>query len=242
MIASFPMYLRDETRAAYDRFWSGIAARLPSGIEAPNSLQHNSNVWDQWQSPDLLLSQTCGLPYRTVLHDKVSLIGTPDYRLPGCPAGYYNSVLVMHRDKATSDPTIWAREVLATNDKHSESGWASAQRHMSSFDMCFEAVWISGSHRASAKGVAAGIAGIAAIDAQTWRMIQRWDEWSKKLVEVARTAPTPGLPLITAYTQHTELLFNAVSRQIEALNPNDRALLDLHGFTAIPKDAYLAVK
>lgn len=241
MIASLPMYLRDENRAAYDRFWQGIAARLGPDLSAPLSLQYEEDVWHQWQSPDLLLSQTCGLPFRSALHDKVSLIGTPDYRLPGCPPGYYNSVLVMHHKSASSDPTSWVRKTFAANNQHSESGWAAPQRHMSAFGMSFETVWISGSHRASAKAVAVEMAGIAAIDAQTWRMIQRWDDWSKNLIEVARTTPTPGLPLITAYTEHRDALFQAVRTQIEALDRKDRAVLDLHDFVAIPKYAYLAI-
>ncbi len=241
MIASLPMYLRDENRAAYDRFWQGIATRLGSGLAAPTLLQHDEDVWHQWMSPDLLLSQTCGLPFRSALHDKVSLIGTPDYRLPGCPPGYYNSVLVMHRKSASSDPLSWARRTFAANDKLSESGWAAPQRHMSAFDMSFETVWISGSHRASAKAVAVEMAGIAAIDAQTWRMIQRWDDWSKNLIEVVRTTPTPGLPLISAYPEHKDVLFHAVRTQIEALDRKDRAVLDLHDLVAIPKDAYLAL-
>ena len=77
MIASLGMYDRAEAQPANDRFWAlirdGMRAR---GLAAPDSLTRGAGAyWDAWQSPDLILSQTCGFPYRAKLHDKVTLIG-----------------------------------------------------------------------------------------------------------------------------------------------------------------------
>ena len=109
MIASLPMYDRPETRGPYDRLWARIrdelkllwADRPETGYPLPEALTHNGDPWDHWQDPDLVLSQTCGLPYRSVLHPNVTLIGTPDYGLAGCPPGYYHSVFIARDPDAT---------------------------------------------------------------------------------------------------------------------------------------------
>ena len=83
MIASLPMYDWAEIKPVTDRLWTGIRDRLrAAGIEAPNELTRGIDMWDSWHDPDLLVSQTCGFPYRTKLHDKVTLVGTPDFALP----------------------------------------------------------------------------------------------------------------------------------------------------------------
>ena len=95
MIAALPMYDRPETASANDRLWALIHEALGEG---PKHLTREGDLWDIWTAPDLLLAQTCGLPYRARLHDRVTLVGTPDYGLPDLPAGYYQSVLIARAD------------------------------------------------------------------------------------------------------------------------------------------------
>mgnify|MGYP000341917737 CR=1 FL=1 len=96
MIASLMMYLRPETAAATARYWAlirdGLRAR---GVAAPEGLDNAREEFAVWKAPDLTLSQTCGMPYRLWLHDRVTLIGTPDFAVEGCPPGYYHSVFVV---------------------------------------------------------------------------------------------------------------------------------------------------
>ena len=94
MIASLSMYDRPETAAANDRLWGRIREILGFG---PAQLDRETPDWDAWLDEGLLLSQTCGLPYRSRLHDKVQLIATPDYGLDGAAPGYYYSVFVARR-------------------------------------------------------------------------------------------------------------------------------------------------
>ena len=243
------MYDRPETRAAYDRLWTRIRSELTllwmdlpqAGYPLPERLTHDGDPWDHWRDPGLVLSQTCGLPFRSVLHPNVTLIGTPDYGLPGCRPGYYNSVLVMQTKKARSDPTDWTGLTLAVNDTRSQSGWAAPLSFMQSLGLSFAGTRPSGSHQNSARAVADGEADIAAIDAQTWRMIQRWDAWSATLSEVARTPETPGLPLISGQPDGRNDLHFATSQTLANLPPEDAAALDIKGLVTISKDAYLAV-
>jgi hypothetical protein len=68
VIAALPMYDRPETRAATDRFWELTRDALSlRGIDAPEALTRDRDPWDIWQAPDLVLAQTCGLPYRSGL-------------------------------------------------------------------------------------------------------------------------------------------------------------------------------
>ncbi|HHC29138.1 MAG TPA: hypothetical protein ENK80_01020, partial [Rhodobacterales bacterium] len=94
MIAAFPMYDRPETAAAHDRLWAGVRERLPM---APRRLSraYDDDLWGLWESPDLLLGVSCGLPLRDRLAGRVRLVGSLVNDLPGCPRGHYFSRIVI---------------------------------------------------------------------------------------------------------------------------------------------------
>jgi ABC-type phosphate/phosphonate transport system substrate-binding protein len=241
VIAALPMYERAETRAATDRLWSAIAARLrDAGLDAPAALTRAADAWELWQSPDLLLAQTCGLPFRAHLHRRVALVGTPDYGLPGCPPGYYRSVIVV-RAAGAAPGRVPEAPRLAFNDPLSQSGWAAALDWASARGLHFSALVETGAHAASAAAVAEGRADIAAIDAVTWRLLRRYDPAASGLRELARTAPVPGLPLITARGRDAPALAQAVAGAVAGLDGADRAALGLFGLVRIPTGAYLAL-
>ena len=241
MIAALPMYDRAETRAAIDRLWSAIASRLrAAGIDAPAGLTRGADAWELWQSPDLLLAQTCGLPFRAHLHRRVALVGTPDYGLPGCPPGYYRSVIVARAADAAPGRAP-ERPRLAYNDALSQSGWAAALDWATAQGLRFSALVETGAHAASAAAVAGGQADIAAIDAVTWRLLRRHDPAAAGLRELARTAPVPGLPLITARGRDTRAIAQAVTGAVAGLDRADRAALGLVGLAQIPAGEYLAL-
>lgn len=224
MIASLPMYDRPDLAASYDALWAGIRGAYPGDL--PEKLTRGGDPWGQWQSPDLAFSQTCGLPYRMALHEITDLIGTPDYGLPGCPPGYYRSVIVA-RDAA-------AGPVLAVNDARSQSGWAAAVAH----GAAFQRVQITGGHAASAAAVAQGAADFAFVDAVSWRAI---GADHPALEVIGETEPTPGLPYITRKGGDAAGLAAAAEAAIAALAPEDRAATGLIGLARIPRSAYLAL-
>ncbi len=120
MIASLIMYQRPQLVEAHSRFWQLIRNNLrDAGLDSPELLSQDAEEFMVWKHPDLVLSQTCGMPYRTWLHDSVELVGTPDYGLMGCPPGYYRSALVARRD----DPREEIAEFrTSTFDKTCEFG------------------------------------------------------------------------------------------------------------------------
>lgn len=241
MLAALPMYDRPETTAATDRYWGLIRDGLRDrGIDAPDALSRAGDLWTLWQSPDLLLAQTCGLPFRTRLHDKVQLVGTPDFGLPGCAPGYYNSVILARATDSEVPLTRLLQSRVVINEALSQSGWAALHDFARSLGMTPARPVLSGGHAASARMVAEGHADIAAVDAQTWGLLMRHDRWSDRLCERGCTAKTPGLPYITARGQDADTIAAAVRAAIAALAPDDRMALGLVGLARIPASDYLA--
>lgn len=241
-VASLMMYARPELAEANARFWALIRENLRSaGICAPEYLSQKAGEFDVWENPQLVLSQTCGMPYRLWLHDKVSYVGTPDYGLEGCPAGYYRSPLIVRADDPRSELGAFRKAIFAYNALFSQSGYAAPYNHMGAHGFWFENRFETGAHLASAKAVATGEADIASLDAVTWRLICRYEGFAQSLRVLDWTAATPGLPLITAFGDRTEDVFQAASGAIDALDPSDRDALGIRGLARIPKEAYLQV-
>jgi ABC-type phosphate/phosphonate transport system substrate-binding protein len=235
MIAALPMYDRPELRAETDALWAAIRDALRArGIQAPDTLTRGRDPWSAWTDPGLVFAQTCGLPFRALLHDRVALVGTPDHALPGCPPGHYNSVIMAAR------PDLPARPRIAINDALSQSGWAALHGWMQAAAIAPGPVTVTGGHAASARAVAEGHADLAAIDAQTWRQLIRFDGADPAL-EIARTAPGPALPYVTAATQDPGPVRAAVTEAIHSLPAPVRAALDLRGIVPIAASAYTAI-
>lgn len=240
MTASLPMYDVASTRAANDRLWTGIRIRYGAG---PLTLDRTTDPHQTWEDPDLVLSQTCGLPYRSELHERLQLVGTPDYGVRGCPPGYYKSIIVVRKEDPRSDLAAFEGARLARNDVRSQSGWAAIEGHLAEngFGFSFAGnTFDTGSHALSAEAVAEGRADLASLDAVTWTLIKRETSLTTQLRVLLSTRPTPGLPLITAHGRDPGPLFVAIQSAISALSTRDRARLLLKGIVAIPATDYLA--
>ncbi|KMW60745.1 ABC-type phosphate/phosphonate transport system, periplasmic component [Candidatus Rhodobacter oscarellae] len=236
MIAGLPMYDRPETAAANDRLWDLARSALQDcGIAAPDALARDIALWDLWLRDDLVLAQTCGLPYRWKLHDQVNLVGTPMHALD-CPAGHYYSTIVAREDDPRAD---FSGATPAVNEARSQSGWSALLDWAEATGTTLAAPTLTGAHVYSAKAVAEARADLAAIDAVTWRMIRRWEPWARTLREVTHTSPTPALPYICARGVDAEVVYGAIEQAIIAMAEDDRALLGLTGITRLARSAYL---
>lgn len=242
MIASLGMYDRAETAAANDRLWAAIRDGLRArGVAAPEALTRGEAAyWPAWEDPALVLSQTCGFPYRALLHGRVDLVGTPDFGNAGCPPGYYRSVLIARADDPRADLAGFDGARLAYNDGMSQSGWAAPINHAAAKGIRLLSGPETGSHRASFQAVAEGRADLAAIDALTWALISEFEDVSGVKV-VGATDPTPALPYITARGRDAAAIHDAIATAIERLSAADRAALRLRGLVTIPAADYLAV-
>ncbi len=243
MIASLMMYARPEIAAENARYWALIRAALAArGIAAPETLSDGAPEFDVWLSPDLVFSQTCGMPYRTKLADHVTLIGTADYGLENCAPGHYNSAVVVRADDPRDAFADFASARFVYNQECSQSGYGAAYLLAKTHGFWFSDQRASGGHILSARTVAQNNADIAFIDAQTWRLIQRYDDFSRGLRVLMWTEQSPGLPYISGKGTDAGAMFDAVTEAIVQLSAADRDVLGLHGLVRIPKAAYLAVE
>ncbi len=242
MIANLMMYRRPELDGVHERYWSLIRANLAAaGIDSPESLSQDAEEFEVWRSPDLVLSQTCGMPYRLWLHGEVAIVGTPDFGIDDCAPGYYNSPFMVRTDDERAMLDEFSNARFAYNQTFSQSGFAAPYNHLTKRGWWFDDLLHTGQHLESARAVAGGHADIAALDAVSWRLMQQHEEFAAALRVLEWTEPTPGLPLVTALGNDVDAIFEAVQRSIGDLCDDDRTALGLAGLVRIPAEAYLAI-
>ncbi|CAI8701813.1 MULTISPECIES: phosphate/phosphite/phosphonate ABC transporter substrate-binding protein [Burkholderia] len=201
-----------------------------------------------WWRNDLLLSQTCGYPYRMLgLRDAVHLIATPAFDAPGCDGARYSSVLaVSARVHAGGATTLAACRGLraAFNGDDSHSGM-NAFRHAvaphAHDGRFFGSVMSFGSHLNVLRALAAGDADCAAIDCVTFAYVRdALPELLNEIRIIGMTASAPGLPLIASKTlewERVEALRDALDHAV-AVDPERANVLRLKGFERLPPGAY----
>lgn len=231
MSASLPMYWRPETASAWQHLWDFVRSRIGKG---PQVLQHPDDLHAHWRDPGLVLSQTCSLPLRTGLAPHVHVLGAFDFGLPATPAGGYHSVVLTGPGALPDAPRV------AINGADSQSGWA-ALCDWSGGDVSGPIVLI-GAHLDSARMVARGAADLCAVDGVTWDYIARFEpEVAARLRILARTAATPGLPLITGDADLVAPLRAALRDGVGAMSPEDRRATGVQGFVVRTAAPYLAL-
>ena len=164
-------------------------------------------------------------------------MGAPDHGLPGAPPGCYYSVFVA-RPGDNADPAAYADRRFAYAEALGHSGWGAPQAWAAERGFRFPATLATGAHRESVRAVAEGRADLAAIDAVSWRMLERWEpELAGALRVIGRTGTSPGLSFATAAEDpapHRE----AVAEAVERLDPASRATLGLVDVRVLPESAY----
>ncbi|MEQ8482520.1 MAG: PhnD/SsuA/transferrin family substrate-binding protein [Hoeflea sp.] len=243
--ASLPMYDWPEIRDQTDALWDAIRLQLEKrGMEAPAALERGLEIEAQWTASGLIVSQTCGFPYANRLADKVELIGTPDYALPGAAPGRYYSVLVARKSELPSSLADLRDRRMAFNMPHSQSGFAAPIRLLSANGVVCEAETAeTGAHRASVRMVANGQADWAAVDAVTWELAKCHEPAARELEVFARTPETPGLPLIASagMANRTGTIADAVDAAIRNLDTEVAEALNLAAFVRTKPEDYAAL-
>ncbi len=240
-VASLPMYDWPVLLAETDTLWAALRDAIRAhGIDAPDSVDRTRMSSSVWTDPELVLSQTCGMPWRLGLHRQAQLVGTPDYGVEGCPAGYYRSVIVVRHDDKRATLDAFAGAVGAVNSPDSQSGYAALITTLPK-GVAFSSWLETGAHDRSIDAVAQGHADVAAIDAVTWRIATRFQPAAWTLRVLLKTEPTPGLPFITSKSRDAQMLFDAATRAISPLTDHEPSTLGLRGLVWIPEAKYMAV-
>lgn len=205
MIACLQMYDWPEAHATLDRFWQCVSENLSGrGIAAPSALERPAVFASGWRDPDLLLGQTCGLPFVSGRCGDAVLVGRPDFGIEGASGGQYTSALVCRADDPSESLASFRGRVAAINEYGSQSGCNALAdailgtgAHLD--ETFFSHVRVSGAHRASANLVAEGGADIAAIDAVAWALHGAFEPDAHARLRVLEwTRPMPALPYICA--------------------------------------------
>ncbi|MDN7586123.1 phosphate/phosphite/phosphonate ABC transporter substrate-binding protein [Burkholderia seminalis] len=209
-IAVLPMYNVTPRHAALWRalLRDALDAFARAGGPADTALPDDpfDDLHALWRRGDLLLSQTCGYPYRMLgLRDVVRLIATPVFDAEGCDGARYSSVLVASaRVHAGGATTLAACRGLraAFNGEDSHSGM-NAFRHAvaphAHDGRFFGAVTPFGSHVNVLRALASGEADCASIDCVTFAYVR--DALPDLLTDIrviGTTASAPGLPFIAS--------------------------------------------
>lgn len=226
------MYDVPGMEAETDRLWATIRDALRAeGIASPDAVSRGGDLASQWTAPDLVLSQTCGLPLVTGRAGAATVLGAFDFDLPLCPPGHYNSVVIKRKG---SD--LGAAVRFAYNEAGSQSGYNVVRM---TWAQPLHVHLETGSHFASLRAVASGDADIAALDAVSWRLAETLTTERCQVEVLEYTTPTPGLPLITAPGREPGPYRRAVAAAVDAFagTPNK---LGLRGFVAFDLDDYTA--
>jgi len=233
-VAVLGMYDRPEIRAETDALWAMLREAIRDrGIDAPETLERQRPMQAVWEAPDLVLGQTCGLPYVTRLRERVGLIGAPAHAVEGCPPGWYRSVLIVGPECPGETLAALRGARPAINARDSQSGYGALMHAAAAHAVAgrfFGAPVMTGGHAASIAAVASGRADLAAVDAVTWALAKRHDPAAATVRVLGHTDPTPGLPYITARGRDPAALAAAAAAAIAALPRHVRAALMLTGF------------
>jgi ABC-type phosphate/phosphonate transport system substrate-binding protein len=245
-VAFLPMYVVRGTRDHAETLWLCLRDCLRnSGIEVPERAASFEPRLRGWLHPELIIGQTCGLPYISKLHDHVELIGTPDYGVEGCAAGFYHSTLVVEAADKRQHLSEFFGGTVALNGIDSQSGYGALMRSAAPFarnGRFFGRAIHARSHDAAMRLVAQGLADVAAIDSITWRISRRFDPDTQGLKSIGTTEPTPGLPFIAAKGKFDGRMFNAVLAAVASLPDDARNAFGLRSVASLRKSDYEVIR
>lgn len=203
MIASLGMYDWPEAKDETDKLWTGIASALRAeGFQSvPDNLERDAPVEEQWRSPDLLFSQTCGYPLIHEFDGYLEVLAAPVYAVEGCTGTDYSSAIVVHKDSKYETLTDLRGAHAAYNEENSLSGHLALRSvfgPLSENGRFFGTVSCSGGHRLSMEMVAAGKADVAALDCVSFAFGQKFrPNITDSLRVIAWSPSAPALPYVT---------------------------------------------
>ncbi len=238
------MYDWPEVHGAVDALWAAIYWGLrDAGIDAPEGVWRPDRPEDLWTHPDLLIGEICGYQIVNELRGRVEVLGVLDRGVDGCEPGDYRSVLVCRDDDSAVGLEDFRDRTVAVNGHRSQSGYGALVHEVAPLAVdgrFFDSEVTTGSHRGSMRAVADGRADVAAIDEVSWRLGLDHEPVVDRLRIVAWTEPTPGVPLVTSWTNAglRDRLNDAISTAVADLDVKVREPLHLYGYRPRPTSDY----
>lgn len=250
-VFSLPMYDWPEIRKATDAWAGGIAAHLrEQGFsDAPLNLSRRDRYHDDWNAPDLLLSQSCGYPLSHEFSGALLPVATPHYAVEGCSGPAFSSFIFARAADGIRALTDLRGQTCVINNRGSMSGMLALKLVFAPYadngDFFADTVE-SGGHVKSLEAVQRGSADVCAIDAVCVALARRHrPELLAGLTEIARSPLVPGLPLVTSSRRSQDEL--ARLRQALAMAFADPGLLEtrealfLSGYSMLDRNDYAII-
>lgn len=210
LLASLPMYDLPEVRSETDALWALLALHMrEAGVhDVPDRLNRDDPYEALWLHPDLLISQSCGLPLMRSYRQSLRPVATPVYRVDGCDGPDYSSAILVSATSNLSVVEELRDKVCAINSPQSQSGYnamRAAVAPLARKGRFFSGVRVTGSHRTSMSAVAAGEADVCAVDCVTHALLARYAPESIAGTRVLGFTPRcPGLPLVARADLETD--------------------------------------
>ena len=244
-LAVLPMYDWPEVREATDDLWRAIAGRLSAaGLDAPVTLDRSIDREVAWHHADLLVGQTCGLPFVSGVDRSATVLGTFDYdhAADSCGPGDYCSVIVA-RPGTGESLEDHRGGVAAYNGRDSQSGHAALAVTVAPLardGAFFSRTVETGTHRASVVAVGSGDADVAAIDAVSWQLALDHEPVARDLVVIGTTPCSPGLPLITNKARIGDVgaMNTAIEASLDDVDSSSLAALHIGGYLPRRNEEY----
>jgi ABC-type phosphate/phosphonate transport system substrate-binding protein len=250
MIASLPMYDFLWTARANDALWDTLGGRLrDAGVDAPARLTRGVPLREVWRDPELIFGQTCGYPFWTELHDRVTLLATPLYAFDGCDGAEHRSFLIARRDDPRDGIAAFRGGRAAINARDSNSGMNLFRASVAPFaegGRFFSAVVETGAHAQSLVAVVEGAADLAALDCVSFALLRQGEPAQVERVRVvARTPRTPALPFVASAALSPDVIATLRRALFETLaDPGlakALAILGISGAARLDPQAYARV-
>lgn len=233
MILSLPMYDWPEVKQATDVWGQGVLKHLG---EAPAVLDRNPDYFSVWRRDDLGFSQTCGYPFTHEFRGRLTYIATPHYAVPGCEGANYCSFIFAREHRPLAG---FRGSRAAVNNPDSMSGMLALKLVFAPYAEAgrfFSRAVETGSHVRSMIAVRDGEVDICAIDSVCVALARRYrPDYLEGLIEIARSAPVPSLPFVTASGRDPAPLRLALTRAFadpDLADIREALFLDRHSILA----------
>jgi ABC-type phosphate/phosphonate transport system substrate-binding protein len=246
--ASLPMYNFPEMRSANAQFWEALRGLLrETGVsDAPETLLFGRGPVPARLEAEMLFSQTCGYPLKTVFKGQAMRLGAPLYDVPGCAGATHCAFFVIRADAPAQCLDDLRGGVFLLNSPLSNSGMNLPRRALAEIaggKPFFRQVIDTGGHPASLDRLLCGDGDVASIDCVTYAFWRHYRPDTAAGVRVlGETPPSPSIPFVTsvATPAPTVPILRAALRRVatEACYAAARSGLKIVGIEDVPDDAY----
>lgn len=225
MIVSLPWYDYPGQEMELDRFWLLLRQELQSivDMELPVALDRDTDFQDQWINPELLLSQCCGPDLYETQNRELVAIGRPEFAQLSCSAGNYFSYIVASKRLPRSP-------VAGVNALTSNSGCTALLAWLDQHEINLAAIVLTDSHEASLQAIRDQVVDIAAIDANSWSLL---DHSETTIIDCSEEMPAP--PFVQSKFSPIPLadMFAGISGAL-----NKKSVVGMTGIVPVKKEVY----